>query len=305
MSAAPHMPAAYDIVGRSDDVERWLAARREGLGASEAWRLFSEPYALWCEKSGLVEPEDLDTVEAVEWGRELEQKILAGFVRRSGIPTEHSGFLLRSREWPWMLATLDGEARDGGIVVPVEAKLVREFRAGEWADGAPPKYQWQVCQQLAVTGAPHGYIAALLGGVRLVWTRIDRDEGMIRTLVKAGTEMWRRVLEGDAPDADGSEATARALRLRFPAHEDGVVLTLDDDAARVAAELDAAKAARSALQEQIDRCEARIKAALGTAERGVLPDGSGFSFKASERAGYTVAPTTVRTLRRTAPRKER
>lgn len=305
MSAAPHIASAYDVVGRSDDVERWLSARREGLGASEAWRLFSEPYALWCEKSGLVEPEDLDTVEAVEWGRELEQKILAGFVRRSGIPTEHSGFLLRSREWPWMLATLDGEARDGGIVVPVEAKLVREFRADEWADGAPPKYQWQVCQQLAVTGAPHGYIAALLGGVRLVWERIDRDEGMIRTLVKAGAEMWRRVLEDDAPDADGSEATARAIRLRYPRHDEGVVLTLDDELVSVAAALDASKAARSALDGRISQDEARIKSVMGTAERAVLPDGSGFSFKATERAGYQVAPTTVRTLRRTAARKER
>jgi putative phage-type endonuclease len=295
----------YDVIGHSSRVDEWLALRRTGIGASEAHRLWSSPYALWCEKSGLVEPEDLGGVEAVEWGHHLEPVVARVAAARMGRAHVLAGDLLRSTSEPWAVCTLDAWVSESGDRWPLEIKTASAYKADDWKEGPPPQYAWQLQQQMLVTGAARATIACLLGGQRLVWCDVDRDDGMIRTLVKAGAEMWRRVQENDPPDADGSEATARALKQRYPRHEDGVVLTLDEDAMRIAESLDAAKAARSELDDAIARDEARIKALLGTAEKAVLPDGSGFSFKASERAGYTVAPTTVRTLRRTQPRKER
>lgn len=296
----------YTVIGTSREREPWLALRTTGIGASEAHKLWSAPYALWAEKSGLVAPEDLGDVEAVEWGHHLEPVVASVAAKRMNRCHSLSGDLLRSTEHPWAICTLDAWAGpDGREWWPLEIKTAGAWKAEDWTHGPPPAYAWQLQQQMLVTGASKATIACLLGGQRLVWTDADRDEGMIRTLVKAGAEMWRRVQEGDAPDADGSEATARALSLRFPRHDEGVVLTLDEDVARAAAELDAAKAQRAQIDEAIDRAEARVKAALGTAERGVFEDGSGFTWKTQERKAYTVAASTTRVLRRTAARKER
>ncbi len=44
--------------------------------------------------------------------------------------------------------------------------------------------------------------------------------------------------------------------------------------------------------------EARIKAAMGDAATGLLPEGGGYRLKDISRKGYAVEPTTYRELRK-------
>ena len=95
MSAAlaqvPPASPFCEVIGRADDREDWLAKRRTGIGASEAWRLFSEPYALWAEKSGLVVPENIDDDERVKWGRRAEPIIIDAFREETGLAAAREG----------------------------------------------------------------------------------------------------------------------------------------------------------------------------------------------------------------------
>jgi predicted phage-related endonuclease len=65
---------------------------------------------------------------------------------------------------------------------------------------------------MAVGGWGHGYVAALVGGNKLRWSRLERDEEMIGYLIDyCGRWFQRHVVEGFPPPADGYEATTDLL----------------------------------------------------------------------------------------------
>lgn len=293
------------VVCTSDDRQAWLDARMTGLGASDAWRLFDAPYALWASKSGHVPDEDLSGVEVVQWGVLLEGVVLAELLRRAGVGGAASGVMYRSDAHPWALATLDGWCVGAdGETCAVEVKTAGAHHAPEWEDGAPPRYRWQVQHQMLVTGTRRALLGCLLGGQRLVWSWVERDEAMQSALVAAGAEMWRRICDDDAPPADGSSATTRALGLVYPT-DDGETVALDGDLIDVGAELDAIALESKALDARKDAATNRVKAALGTSARGVLADGSGWTWTTQERAEHVVKASTSRVLRRTKSKSDK
>ncbi|MDF5758562.1 lambda-exonuclease family protein [Spongiactinospora sp. TRM90649] len=209
--------------------EEWLAARRRGIGGSDALAVlglspYSSRYSVWADKRGLLAEQD--DREAMRWGRLLEPVIAAEFTERTGIEAVSCG-LMRHAERDWQLASVDRLTADGGVL---EIKTTSQFRAGDWddeqlADAAEAQLQ----HYLAVTGLEHGYAAALIGGQRLEIRHVVRDDRLIRVLVEAEAELWQMVCDGTAPALDGSEATARALAELYP-HAGGHAVELDAQA---------------------------------------------------------------------------
>ena len=66
---------------------------------------------------------------------------------------------------------------------------------------------------MLVTGAPKATIACLLGGQRLVWCDVERDEETIRRIIYHGERFWRAVQERTPPAPDGTESAKRALEI--------------------------------------------------------------------------------------------
>ncbi len=110
-------------------------------------------------------------------------------------------------------------------------------------------------------------------------------------------EFWRRVQERRPPDADGSSATAEALRRLYP-RDSGATVFLPAEAATWAEELETAKAAAKQAKALEDSAKNRIMAAIGDATFGTLPDGTRFSLKTQKREGYVVEAAEFRVLRR-------
>ena len=291
----------------SSDREAWLAARRTGIGASEAAVLVGEH--AWLDLARLVavkrglldEPEG---VERLEWGLRHERTIREAYAspRYSGRETRPAGQLLRSVAHPWALATLDAETRHPVHAwIPCELKALEIWKADEWTYGPPPTYWWQCQHQMLVTGAPCVSIVALLGVHRLVWCDVDRDEAAIRRLAMRGPEVWRLVESGEDPPAPYDAATFRAL---FPS-PDGSEIELGEDALALDAE-------REDLAETIRRSCARknaiddeLRARMRRAERARLPNGVTYSLREQRRAAYTAPETTMRVLRRHAPKERK
>lgn len=304
---------AYEILGKSTDRERWLQMRRSGIGASEIAAVLGEsPWSsaveVYAEKIGAAPPRDLSDVEPVYWGSRLEPAIVSGYQDRTGRPVEHSGVLLRSTAHPWAMCTLDALTTDGreGDPWPLEIKNVGGRKAAEWEDGPPPHYALQLQHQMLVTGAPRATAAALIGGQRLVWCDVERDEVTIRRIVAAGSRFWLEHVEAaKAPAPDGSESAARALAALYAHPTPGSIAHLDGALLEADAELAELKQTISALKKRSDELEAALKAAIGTAEMGVLPDGTAYSWKEQTRAEHIVKASTFRVLRRHAPKKER
>jgi putative phage-type endonuclease len=304
---------AFTTLGSSRDRERWLQLRQSGIGASEIAAVLGEsPWLsaieLYAQKIGQA-PAREEEPEWIYWGNRLEPAIVAGYQDRTGRPVEHQSALLRSSAHPWAMCTLDALTTDGrdGDPWPLEIKNVGVTKAHEWEDGPPRHYALQLQHQLLVTGAPRATAAALIGGQRLVWCDVERDEIEIRRIIHAGRIFWTECVEkGICPKPDGSDSAKRALGALYrdtPTPESFVHLPgtlIDADT-----ELCEMKKTARVLHDRIAALENEIKAHIATAEHGVLPNGTVYSWREQSRAEHVVKASKFRVLRRHAPRAEK
>lgn len=166
----------------------WLAARRNGVGGSDAaavcgFSRFRTPLAVYLSK---VHADDRDGTDQMRWGKLQEPVLRAWFEQQHGIAVRRCG-LLASRDRPWQLATPDGLTADGGIV---EYKTTR-YAGDEWDDDqVPDDAEVQVQHTLAVTGRSHAWVAVSIGGAPPIFRRVERDDALIADLTEIERVFW-------------------------------------------------------------------------------------------------------------------
>ena len=147
------------------------------------------------------------------WGRRLEPLVAAAYTEATGRRLRRVSRLLRHRERPWQLASIDRE-------VVGERRLVeiKTTRSPRWdgADPVPADVLAQVEHYLSVTGYDVADVAVLIGGSDLRVIEVGRDDGYIRDLIEIEADFIRRIETRTAPPIDGSEATRRALGRLHP-----------------------------------------------------------------------------------------
>jgi putative phage-type endonuclease len=289
--------------------DEWRAERRQGLGGSDApvvlglspWK---QPFTLWGEKIGRLEEPVLDS-DAVEMGKILEPAILRRYQQKTG---------RTARAWPgtlivqnsgvdWLRATPDGLTYDDDKGVGlVQLKSTGEYWRGEWDEGPPLHIQAQVQHEMAATCATWASIVVLIGGRTLKWFDVERHEAFIASMLDQEAAFWQMVVHQRQPAISNEEAMSggkslgRALAKLYGA-DDGDSIALPDEAMELDQRLREIKRQAKQLDEEQAAIENRIKDMIGQNSIGVLPNGRGYSWKQSTRAGYTVEPTTIRTLK--------
>lgn len=287
--------------------EDWLAHRNDGIGASEAAAIlgvnpYLSPFALWSEKLGLVDSREES--EAMHWGLQLEPLVAEHYATTTGriVMADPPYTVHVSVEQPWMRATLDRTVRDEtqpGVIGVLELKTANARLAHDWADEPPLPYVVQVQHQLAVTGYQWGSLAVLIGGQTFRWVDVPRNDDFIAILIAREAEFWRRLVERDAPDVDGSESAREALAKLYPRERP------DADPVALPPEADEWDAMRQQALEDIKAAETRkaeaeahLKALIADAPAGLLPGGVKYTWQTQQRKGYVVEPSSVRVLRR-------
>jgi putative phage-type endonuclease len=209
-------PTARLLLPASASREEWEATRRAGIGGSDVAAIlgldkYRGPRHVYEAKHG--RPDDV-TSEAAEIGTEIEDFIARMFSKRSGVKVGMPPGTLVHTERSWMLVNVDRYTYGDCDTVTglLECKNRSAWQIDDWEDGVPDAPAIQTHWGMAVGGWDHGYVAALVGGNRLLWHRIERDEEMIGYLVDyCGKWFQRHVVEGFPPPADGLEATADLL----------------------------------------------------------------------------------------------
>jgi putative phage-type endonuclease len=284
--------------------EEWLAERSTYLGASDGPTVlginpFKTPYQLWAEKTGAAEPEDLSDKECVEFGNRLERPVAEAFGDRTGrhveMWTRH--LLLRDTARSYVGCTPDATqmcpVRGPGNL---QIKTTNEFAAKDWKKEPPLYYQVQFQQELHVRHMDWGSVAVLIGGQRLRYFDITRDDEFIHeTLLPALDKFWTLVRSNVPPEIDGSEGTTAMLKRMHP-NDNGNTVTLPDEALAHTRVIADCKEAIKNLKAEQTAAENKIKAAIGSNTFGLLPDGRLWTWKTHDRSGYTVAPGKVRAL---------
>ncbi len=277
--------SALDRLETFDSREEWLAARRSGVGSSDAAAVlglstFRTPLALWSEKVGLVEGDDGES-EWLAWGQRLEPAILRQLGAECGVAFGHFDLaIVRHRCWPALFASPDGLAFVGGEVVGGEVKNVSQWKADDWSDGVPAHVVAQVQHAMDCCEARRWYVGALIGGNRFVWDVVEYDAEWVVENRPALLDFARRVREEDAPEPGPDDA--RTLAAVHGDHEPGKVVSLGWEAWEATREIEAIEQSVARRKAAIDRRKNVIRAELGDAERGEFGDGSGWSWKTNK-----------------------
>ena len=258
--------------------KQWLADRRNGIGASEAAAVlglspWQSRYALWAEKTGMVEPVDDPAMEERFMVGKLMEPIIAKlFTRKTGIKVWRNtrNAIVRNTDYPWMFATLDGITASGVSPGEVwEAKTADAWTAAKWRGGVPEEIWIQVQHQMACQYTTGAWVAAFRN-LTVEAFRVERDEEFIRDLIAREREFWTLVETKTPPEIDGHDATTEILKRRPQEDQDIIALPFE------AAEKHCTRRRLSAeMKERKDECDAidnRFRDWIDTHKGGWLID---------------------------------
>ena len=318
MTTTDIVPVSENVEGQPVQVavwtprQTWLAERRRGVGASEVAAILGQdprrgPHAVYLDKlNPHISEEESDWMA---WGRDVEGAIAKAFARKTGRPIRDLGAMtiLRHASAP-LSATLDRETEGSESHPspapgpgPLECKAVSSLKKDEWVADPPLQFVIQLQAQMAVTGAAWGSLCALLGGLIPVWVDVPRNQRFIDMMLVEVEAFWRRVESQDPPPADGKPGTMAAIRAMYP-KDSGREIVLPAECDEDFRKWKAAKEQLSKLKDIADNAEARLKAVMGDATYGQLPDGTFLKWRVEARKAYQVAASEPRVFRHTKSR---
>lgn len=268
MSARKITPTGVLVARYDTPREEWLRLRRAGIGGSDAlavlgldpWKTRMEVYL---DKTG-DDRASREATDAMEWGNYVESPIGGWFTYKTGIKVRRCG-LMQHEDRPWQRVSVDRLTADGGVL---EIKNTNYHRRGEWeddegeivADGAEAQAQ----HAMAVTGLPHAWFAAQVGGQPPVIRRIERDDAFIADLTAAEEEFWHLV-EARTPPALEGRASAGLIARLYPEADDGAMAELSAAEVALLREYRKELANEGAAKGRKDEIKAVITAAMGGA----------------------------------------
>jgi len=256
------------------DRNEWLEWRRRGIGGSDAAAVaglnpWKSPIEVYLEKIGeLPEPEDN---EKMYWGRVLEDVVAKEFTERTGKKVRRRNAMLQHPEYTFMIANVDRVLV--GEKVGLECKTTSEYAKDNWKDDRVPDYYILQCQHyMAVTGYQGWWIAVLIGGNKLAYKYIERDEDIINYLIQIESEFWQMVQDRIPPAVDGSESSAEILKILYPESEPDSETILPSEAETLISEYELACEEERKAKERKEEAANKLKALLGEYETGRIGD---------------------------------
>lgn len=111
------------LVNVKDGTPEWHQWRSLGIGGSDAPAIlgvspYKTAYQLWLEKTGAVEPENIDGSPQIQAGNRLEPKARKSYEDLTGLVI--SSACLQSELYPWMRLSADGVSIDGRHAVEIK-----------------------------------------------------------------------------------------------------------------------------------------------------------------------------------------
>lgn len=260
----------------------WHAWRAAGIGGSDIAAIcglspWATPYSVWADKVGVANPQPES--ERMRWGHLLERAIADEFQARTGLYVAGEQSWCQHKTVPIARATVDGfvvESPESNIADALGVIEIKTSGDSPWHD-VPDYYQLQVQWQMAVTDMPVAWVASLHRGQALAINEVRRDDALITDLLHIAEQFWQRVLSGDAPPVDATDATTQALVARWQPEPTTVDVS---HLADVVARLRDVRAECKALEEEAALLANILRNAMGPSEVAVVGDTQVATWKA-------------------------
>lgn len=264
------------VLVRTTDMDHseWLKWRKKGIGGSDAAAIaglnpWKSPIAVYLEKIGETEP--IEDNERMRIGRDLEDYVAKRFVEATGMKVRRRNAILQHSEYPFMLANVDRLIV--GKKEGLECKVTNSYAKKEWEDEIPIYYEIQCHHYMAVTGYKAWWIACLIGNEKFVYKRIERDEEVIKNLIKIERDFWENyVIPRQMPAPDGSDAATEIIKKMYPNSNPEQVIKLPKSYESKLQRLDEIKELISKLDKEKKQLEQEIQVKMGENEIAIIGD---------------------------------
>jgi putative phage-type endonuclease len=253
--------------------EEQLLWRSKGIGGSDAAAISgANPYKskveVFLEKVGGV-PEKMDN-ETMRMGRSLKDFIAKEFMDRTNHRTFRRHAIFQHSRHKFMLATIDRWIvhQHCGLL----CKNTSEYMKDEWdGDEVPERIKLQCQHYMAVTDAKQWFVAVLIGGNKLKWAQLQRDNGIINELIEREQDFWEKhVLANKQPAYDGSIGSGDLLNRLYPQAERGSAVELPKHAETWFEQFKQAEKEERIIVERKNEAGNKLKNLLGQSEYGIV-----------------------------------
>lgn len=185
-----------------NETAQWNEDRSTGVGGSDIAAVmglspWKTPYAVYQEKTG--EAQRWAGNEATDWGKRMEPTIRQWYSDVTGREVFVPNGVLRHKDYPFILASLDGYTKDRRIV---EIKTARN-RSGWGEPGTneiPDYYALQVQHYMLVTGYEVCDVPASIAGSPPELYEVEADREIQEAIIEAASVFWQRVQDRNPPD---------------------------------------------------------------------------------------------------------
>ena len=269
--------------------EEWLSRRSKSIGGSDAGTIlglseYSSPYALWCEKTGKIVPDDISDKEAVRLGNDLEQYVAERWMEKTGKKVRRDNNIIYNSDYPFAHANIDRSVvgENAGLECKTTSswEILQQCREGKY----PPRWYAQVVHYMMVTGADRWYLGVLVFGHGFYEFTIKRNEAEIKALAAAEQEFWHGVANDIPPALDGSASTQEALRTILEDSTPGKAADLTMVGSHITAYTTLCGRIKE-MEIERERHQAEIMRFMGDAEKGIFGNTS-ISFKTQTRKTF-------------------
>lgn len=267
----------------------WLEVRRKSIGGSDAGAVlglnkYNSPYALWCEKTGKVIPDDISDKETVRLGNDLEDYVAQRWMEATGKRLRRDNHIYYNSDYPFAHANIDRDVvgEDAGFEAKTTSswEILQQCREGNY----PDHWYTQIVHYMMVTGKKKWYLGVLCLGKGFYHFEIDRDEAEIAALANEEELFWGHVTTNTPPALDGAESTSEALKVILGDSNPGQEIDLAGVSSYISL--------YQRTKEQVDKLEGELESYknhimqyMGTAEKGSFGDVS-ISYKTQIRKTF-------------------
>src|SRR3990167_3727247 len=244
--------------------------RRCYIGASDAAAVlglsrWTTPLAVWAEKTGKVEPEDVSEKLAIWLGNELEETVAKLFELKTGKKVHKVIEPHIHPVHPFLVCHIDRKVEGESAVL--QCKTASPRKSKEWeGEEIPIEYIIQEQHEMMVTGYQHAYIAVLIGNEQFVWKEIKRDEGIIRDIMAREVYFWNTFVAARVMPEIILKGDNETLRRLYPSAVPLKSIQLNEAGCVIAEGIKNLKDDVEKLDEIIKQQEAELKKILGDAE---------------------------------------
>ena len=245
--------------------------RRSALWSGDSRKIANgRATEVYLEKIGEKEIPQLDHIEAVQWGKRLEDVIGRHVGDKLGLELKKADYALTHKTEPFIRSHFDFITTDAKVLVEIKNYNagVRNKFGDDGSSQIPASDLAQCIHEATVHNVDKVVLGVLFGGQELVCFPVDVTAEHKDRLVKTLAELWGHVVAKEPPLPESSEDAKLLWR-----QDDGATMVANKQVEQLCAQLSYLKARIKELETEEDKVQGLIQAYMQTASDLMAPDG--------------------------------